>query len=147
MQPGGGEPGTSVDMNKPVVEPRYHNPCPLVQLICCANKATVVVEVGDYGICGYWVPNFCPNQRVLLRIWVEDPFTGSLLCLKGTGGTAIPHKGYIKANLTIPGLPWYNKDVLFLVILDHKYGERVSVEIGPQVIDHLVMTISKEELQ
>ena len=35
----------------------------------------------------------------------------------------IPYKGYIEAKLTIPDLPQYNEDVLFLVVLDHKYGE------------------------
>ena len=31
------------------------------------------------------------------------------------GGLAIPYKGYVEANLTIPDLLCYNKDVLFLV--------------------------------
>ena len=55
----------------------------------------------------------------------------------------ILYKGYVEAILTIPGLPWYNEDVLFLVIPDHKYGERVPVQIGTQVIDHLVMTMTE----
>ena len=65
--------------------------------------------------------------------------------LKGTGG--IPYKGYIEANLTIPGLPWYNEDVFFLVVLDHKYREKVPIQIGTQAIDCLVMIKTEEELQ
>ena len=67
--------------------------------------------------------------------------------LKGTGGTAILYKGYIEANLIIQDLPRYNEDVLFLVISDNKYGERVPVQIGTLVIDHLVVTMTVEELQ
>ena len=59
----------------------------------------------------------------------------------------VPYKGYIETNLTVPDLPWYNEDMLFLVILDHKYLERVPVQIGTQVIDHLVVTMTKRELQ
>ena len=66
---------------------------------------------------------------------------------QGSGGILIPYKGYIEANLTMPNLPWYNEDMLFLVIPDHKYGERVPVQIGTQVIDHLVVTMTEKELQ
>ena len=59
----------------------------------------------------------------------------------------IPYKGYVKANLTIPDFPWFNEDVSFTVVLDHKYGERVPLQIGTQVIDHLVVTMTKKELQ
>ena len=45
------------------------------------------------------------------------------LHLKGTGGILIPYKGYVEANLIIPGLPQYNEHLLFLVVSDHKYGE------------------------
>ena len=48
---------------------------------------------------------------------------GSLLHLEGTGGIVIPYKGYVEASLVIPGLPQYNEDMLFLVILDNKHGK------------------------
>ena len=40
----------------------------------------------------------------------------------------------MEANPAIPGLLWYIKDVLFLVIPDNKYGERVPVQIGIKVM-------------
>ena len=55
----------------------------------------------------------------------------------------IPYKGFVEANLIIPGLPQYNEDVLFLVVSDNKYGERVPVQLGTLVIDHLVATMTK----
>ena len=66
---------------------------------------------------------------------------------EGTGGIAILYKGYKEANPIMPELPWYNDDMLFLVVLDNKYGERVHVQLGILVIDPLVMTMTKEELQ
>ena len=50
----------------------------------------------------------------------------------GMGGILIQYKGYIEVYLIIPDLSKYNKDVLFLVISDNKYGERVPVQIGTQ---------------
>ena len=35
----------------------------------------------------------------------------------------------------------------FSVVLNHKYGDRLPGQIGIQVIDQLVTTITKEELQ
>ena len=37
--------------------------------------------------------------------------------------------------------------MLILVILDHKYEERVPVQIDTQVIEHLVVTMTKKKLQ
>ena len=63
------------------------------------------------------------------------------------GNSLISYKGYIEASLTIPDLAQYTKDVSFLVISDHKYRERVPVQIGTQVIDHLVVSMTEKELQ
>ena len=56
-------------------------------------------------------------------------------------------EGYVEAKITIPDLPCYNKDVLFLVVSNHKYGDRVPVQIGPWVIDQLVVTMTEKQLQ
>ena len=57
----------------------------------------------------------------------------------------IPHKGYLEANFIIPGLPQYNEDMSFLVTLGNKYGERELVQLGTLVIDHLIVTMTKED--
>ena len=51
------------------------------------------------------------------------------------------------ANLTIPGLPCYNENVHFLVVANHKYWDIVPVQIGTQVIDQLVATMTRKELE
>ena len=42
----------------------------------------------------------------------------------GDWGISIPYNGYVEANLTILDLPCYNKDVLFVVVANHKYGDK-----------------------
>ena len=59
----------------------------------------------------------------------------------------ILYKGYVEAYLTMQDLPQFNEDMLYLLISDHKYGERVPVQIGAQVIDHLILTMTEKELQ
>ena len=95
----------------------------------------------------YWIPNLCLHWKILHRNGVEDPSTGGFVASQGDGGIPIPYKGYIEAILPIPDFTQYNEDVIFLVIPDHKYWERVPVQIGTQVIDHLVVTMTKKELQ
>ena len=45
----------------------------------------------------------------------------------------------------MPDLTQYTEDILFLVILYHKNWERVPVQIGTLVMDHLVVTMTKKE--
>ena len=145
MQPVRREPGTSVNVNTPVAEPGFHNPSPMVWIIVHTNEAVVVVEgvemvalVDTRSKISALTEWFCLEFgfRIL-------PLRG-LLHLKGTGGVPIPYNRYIEANLTIPSLRRYNEDVLFLVVLNNKYGERVLVQIGTQLIDHLVVTMTKK---
>ena len=70
-----------------------------------------------------------------------------MLCLESTGGISIQSKTYIDVSHIIPGLPQYNEDILLLAVLDHKYREQVPVQLGKLVIDHLVLTMTTEELQ
>ena len=61
------------------------------------------------------------------------------------GCNTIPYQGYVEANLTITDLLCYQEDVLFLVVANHKYGDRVPVQIGTQVIDQLVCSMTEKD--
>ena len=125
-----------VHTKKLVTESRYHNPDLLVWLLGHANEATVVVEMMSLVDIGSQISSlteaFCTEMR--LKIHLLRNLIRGVLHLKGMGGISIPYKGYVEANLTIPDLPQCNEGVLFIVVLDHKYGERVTVQIGTQVI-------------
>ena len=66
-----------------------------------------------------------------------------MCCILSGGGILILYRGYKEANLTIAD----NEDMLFLVILDHEYGERVPAQMGTWVVVLLVLTMTKTELQ
>ena len=71
---------------------------------------------------------FCLERG--LKILPLKNLMKGMLHLEGSGDIAILYKGYVKANLTIPDLPHYNEDKLFLVVTNHKYGDRTPVQIG-----------------
>ena len=66
-----------------------------------------------------------------------------LLELEGTRGPAIPYLGYIEVNLKIQGIKSYNEDLLLLVILTLTYSEKVSVMVGPKIIDRAMGMIKR----
>ena len=142
----------AVSTNKLVAEPRYHSPDSLVWLLGNANEVMVVVEevetivlVDTGSHISTLTERFCTDMG--LRILPLGDLIWGVLYLKGIRHIWIPYKEYVEVSLTIPDLPQYNEDMLLLVIADHKYGERVPVQIGTQVIDHLVATMTEKELQ
>ena len=60
-----------------------------------------------------------------LRLEVRD--VGTLLNLEGTGGGEVPYSGYVEANLKIPSMPNFSRDILLLVVPNSRYGEKVPV--------------------
>ena len=108
-------------------------------------------EGGNDGTGRYWFPNLCAHLWILYRNGVKDPSTEEFDSGHVTPwrdwGILILYKEYIEGNLTIQDLSCHNEDVLLLFILDNKYGERIPVETGTQVIDHLVVTMTEKELQ
>ena len=76
----------SVSTNKLVVEPRYHNPSPLVWLIHCANEVTIVVEGMEIMALvdiGSQISAF--TKGICSEFGLRIHPLRSLLCLKGTG--------------------------------------------------------------
>ena len=114
--------GMLINTSKLVAEFRYHNPDPLVCLLGHANDMGCLRGITGSGTGGYWVPNLCPCWRIMYWNGLKNPSTEELDkgcgASWGDGGILIPYKGYVEANLTIPDLPWYNEDVLFLVVLN-----------------------------
>ena len=86
---------------------------------------------------------FC-SERGLKILSLRNLVEG-VLHLDGTGDITIPYQGCVDANLAILDLP--KEDVLFLVVANHKYGDRVPIQIGTHVIDQLVASMTEKELQ
>ena len=71
---------------------------------------------------------------------------GQLLELEGTGGSAIPYRGFVEVNLQILRIKNYNEDVLLLVIPTMTYSEMVPVVVGSKIIDRALSLMTKGEL-
>ena len=59
-----------------------------------------------------------------------------LLDFKGFGGVDIPYIGYTQIQLQIPGIKYYDKDILVFIQKDSHYSEQVPVVLGTL---HIVM--------
>ena len=71
-----------------------------------------------------------------------------LVHIEGSGGAGVPYIGYVEANLKIPGVGKFDKDVLFL-ISPHttKYQRKVPFQVGTKILDDIVYSISDSELK
>ena len=134
-----------VSIDKLLAEPSYHNCSPLVQLISHANEAMVVVEgMEKMAVVDTGSQVFILTEGFHSEFGLKT-FHWGFVASSGDRGYFNTTKGYVEANLLVPGLLWYNDNMLFLVISEYKYGERVPVEIGTLVIDHLVITMTVED--
>ena len=68
---------------------------------------------------------------------------GWLLELEGTVASAIPYLRFVEVNLQIPGIKYYNEDVLLLVIPTMTYSETVPVMVGSKIIDRAMSLMTK----
>ena len=71
---------------------------------------------------------------------------GTLLNIEGSGGQNVPYQGYPKINLQIPDMKHFNEEVLVLVEVNTKYGERVTIQVSSHTIDWGFRTIAGKEL-
>ena len=66
--------------------------------------------------------------------------------MEGAGGVNVPYMGYVEASLQIPEVKSFSEDCLFLVVSDHRYGNRVPLTIGTLHIDMIIEKAMKDEL-
>ena len=69
-----------------------------------------------------------------------------LLKIEGTGGGQVPYKGYVEVTLKVPEVAKFKEQVLFLIIADSEYGNRVPVQLGTLHIDMLLNSATAKEL-
>ena len=120
---------------------------PIAHLVGWSNEAPVIVDgqkvtalIDSGGQISSASYEFC--EQIALKVYPLD----WLLELEGTRGSAIPYLGYVEANLQIPGIRGYNKDILLLVIPITAYSVKVLVMVGYKIIDRVMGVIMKGEL-
>ena len=131
--------------------PGINSPDPLVCLLGHVNETRVVVEgvekmalVNTGSQISALTEGFC--TEIGLRILPLRNLMRGVLHIEGMGAFQYHTKDVRRLN-SLSDIPWCNEDVLFLVVANHKYGYRVPVQIATQVIDQLVVTMTKKELQ
>ena len=97
-----------------------------MRLIGEANESEIILEgrvVKALIDSGAQISTITDHFARELRLEVKD--VGTLLNLEGTGGGEVPYSGYVEANLKIPSMPNFSRDILLLVVPNSRYGERV----------------------
>ena len=125
----------------------FLNPDPIMHLVGCSNKASVIVDRQDMSALinlGAQVSSVSSQFCKDLALQIQP--LGWLLELEGTGGSAIPYLGFMEVNLQILGIKSYNEDMLLLVIPATTYSETVLVVIGSKIIDRALSLMTKGEL-
>ena len=69
-----------------------------------------------------------------------------LLDFEGFGGVDIPYIGYTQIQLQIPGVKYYDKDILVFIQTDSHYSEQVPVILGTLHIKDMIQLATREEL-
>ena len=125
--------------------PQYHNPDPLIRLICTPNKSLAIVEgvpitsLIDSGANMSAITNYFAEELQL-----EIKGLQTILDIEVTGGVQIPYYGYVECQLKLPDIEKFDLDILMLVVDDSPYGMRVPIQIGTLHID-MALDIATEE--
>ena len=83
---------------------------------------------------------------VLQRTQLTNSAPGSVVGARGDRGATVPYLGFVEANLQIPGIKRYNKDVLLLVIPTTTYSKTVLDMVGTKIINKALSLMTMGEL-
>ena len=73
---------------------------------------------------------------------------GHLVSIEGSGEASVPHLRYVGVRMCIPGIDFFDRDVLMLASsTTTPYHQRVPIQVGSHVIDQVTNCISNEESQ
>ena len=125
----------------------FLNSDPIAHLVRHSNEAPVIIdgqEVTALIDLGAQVSSISAQFCKELTLQIQP--LGQLLELEGTGGAAIPYLTFVEINLQIPGIRYYNEDVLLLVIPTMTYSKTVQVMVGTKIIEKALSLMSVGEL-
>ena len=80
-------------------------------------------------------------KRLKLRVYHFD----TIIEVEATGGSLVPYTGYVEARLSVPGIKAMNQNLLFMVVRDTNYTNRVPVRLGTLHIDEALALVTREE--
>jgi hypothetical protein len=68
----------------------------------------------------------------------------NILDIECAGGTPLPYKGYIEANIKMPGDTNTTCQHVMLVVPDSRYSQHIPALIGTNILDNLMYHLQEE---
>ena len=122
---------------------RYHNPDPLLRLICPANEASIIVEGQRFlALIDSGAQLSTMSESLVQALKLPFHKLNTLIEAEASGGGVIP---YVEARLAIPRIKKMNKDSLVMVSNNSPYTNRVPIQIGTLHVREAFQLATKEE--
>ena len=129
--------------------PEYHNPNPWVRILGRANETEIEIDgkiskalIDSGAMILMMSKGYCDKHRYKIQ-----PLD-RLVSIEGSGGADVPYLSYIEVRMFIPGISYFDQDVLMLI--SHTttcYCRRVPIQVGSCIIDQVTNCITEDELQ
>ena len=134
--------------------PQYHNLDALARLIGDANITDVKIEgVDTKGLVdtGAQISAITQSFAETLKLRVH-PLSRLMgpnfkLEIEGSGGCDVPYQGYVEVNLKLPDIQKYNQNVVMLIVNDGRFGTKVPIQLGTNIINEALRVITDKELE
>ena len=127
----------------------YYNPNPWARILGRANKIDIEIDgIISKALIDSGAMVLMMSRRYCEEHGYEIQPLDQLVPIEGSGGADVPYLGYVEVRMCIPGINFFDRDVLMLI--SHTttcYHQRVSIQVGSHIIDQVTNCISEDELQ
>ena len=125
---------------------QFYNPDALCRLLGRTNETIILLD--DHRIpalidSGAQISTITVPLVKQLGLEVQD--LKARLALEGSGGIGIPYHGYVEVNFKVPEIPYFQEDILLLVIGSADFYPKTPVQIGTLQIDSLLRSVKPED--
>ena len=125
---------------------KYHNPDPIARLIGPANETFVNIEGESYlALIDSRAQLSALAESRVKRLKLRVSHLDTIIEVEATGGSLVPYTGYVEVRLSILGIKAMNQNLLFMVVRDRNYTNRVPVQLGTLHIDEALALVTREE--
>ena len=111
-----------------------------------ANETKVQIEGEPFLAlidCGAQLSALLESLVEKLKLKIHN--LNTIIEAEATGGSLVPYTGYVEARLSIPGIKVMDQNLLFMVVKDTNYTNRVPVQLGTLHINEALAVVTKEE--
>ena len=125
---------------------KYHNLDPIARLIGPANETFVNIEGESYlALIDSGAQLSALPESLVKKLKLKIHHLDTLIEAEAIGGSLVPYTGYVEARLSILGIKAMNQNLLFMVVKDTDYTNRVPVQLGTLHIDEALALVTRKE--